>query len=70
MEDFKQYLSQVMQYEATGTGDHEWIFCDKKEAVQVANYLRSYGYKVTFKHYPNLASIACEFYVSVLKNDL
>lgn len=71
MEDLKKYLSELMEFQATGNGKHEWIdFNTKGEAVRVANYLRGYGYKVTFKHYPNLSRIGIEFYVGVSKQDL
>lgn len=70
MEEYKQYLSELMEYQATGKGKHEWLFYKRKEAVQVANYLRGHGYKVTFSHHPTLKHIGCEFYVGVLKKDL
>lgn len=54
MNDFineQEYLAKIIECESKqdSTIEHEFIFIFKREAVKVANYLRSHGYEIVFK---------------------
>jgi hypothetical protein len=47
IDNFSSYLALIIECEEKQDRDiqHEWTFDDKNNAVKVANYLRSHGYK-------------------------
>jgi hypothetical protein len=65
--DHTKILADAIRYIETGKGTHEWTFNTKKEAVQLANFLRGYNYKVQYKHYPTLEYLGLGHYIKLLK---